>query len=186
MRLLPSDFKGMKYGLSYRLVNENDASFIIKLRTAPQIGNFLHKTSNNIDDQKRWIDAYKKREEEGTDYYFIFYKDDEPIGLDRIYDIKAGTFNIGSWVIKPGVPIECVLAIPIITNEIAFELLGLEINESTDGVHEDNKKVLKFNKMLGYKVTGKYQTENGIFYSIRLTKKDFEERKPFLLEMINV
>lgn len=186
MRLLPNDFHGEKYGLTYRLVDEKDASFIIELRTAPQVGDFLHKTSSSIEDQKQWIAAYKKREEVGSDYYFIFFKDGEPIGLDRIYDINGTTFNIGSWVMKPNLPLECVLAIPIITNEIAFEVLELEINDSPDGVHEDNKKVLKFNKMFGYKVTGEYQTENGNFYSIRLLKNDFEIRKPFLLEMLNM
>lgn len=185
-RLLPSDFHGSKYGLTYRLVNESDAAFIIELRTAPQVGQFLHKTSSCVDDQKKWIKTYKEREENGTDYYFIFFKDGEPIGLDRIYDIDGTTFNVGSWVMKQDVPIEYVLAVPLITNEIAFELLDLELNDSPDGVHENNKKVLKFNKMLGYKVTGEYLSENGRFYSIRLIKKDFEAKKKSLIRMLNI
>lgn len=185
-RLLPLDFHGSKYGLTYRLVNESDASFIIEMRTAPQVGQFLHKTSNSVDDQIKWIKSYKEREVDGTDYYFIFFKDGEPIGLDRIYDINGTTFNVGSWVMKQDLPVEYVLAVPLITNEIAFELLNLKLNDSPDGVHENNKKVLKFNKMLGYKVTGEYQSENGRFYSIRLTKQDFEAKKKCLIRMLNI
>lgn len=184
-RLLPADFHGSKYGLTYRLVNESDAAFIIELRTAPQVGQFLHKTSSSIDDQIRWIKSYKEREENGTDYYFIFFKNDEPIGLDRIYGINGTTFNVGSWVMKQGLPVENVLAVPIITNEIAFEVMNLELNDSSDGVHENNKQVLKFNKMFGYKVTGEYMSESGRFFSIRLTKEDFEAKKPFLIKMLN-
>ena len=184
-KVLPPDFHGEKYGLTFRLIDEKDASFIIELRTAPQVGAFLHKTSSNIEDQKQWIAAYKKREEVGTDYYFIFFKDGEPIGLDRIYDINGTTFNVGSWVMKQGIPVEHVLAVPIITNEIAFDILHLELNDSPDGVHEDNKKVLKFNKMLGYKITGEYQCENGRFFSIRLTKHDFEAKKACLIKFLN-
>ena len=185
-RLLPSDFHGNKYGLTYRLVNESDAAFIIELRTSPQVGQFLHKTSSSVYDQVNWIKSYKEREENGTDYYFIFFKEGVPIGLDRIYDINGTTFNVGSWVMKQDIPIEYVLAVPLITNEIAFELLNLELNDSPDGVHENNRKVLKFNKMFGYKVTGEYKSENGRFYSIRLTKQDFEAKKISLIRMLNI
>lgn len=186
MRLLPNDFHGEKYGLTYRLVNESDAAFIIKLRTASQVGDFLHKTSSSIDDQIKWVKSYKEREEKGTDYYFIFFKDGEPIGLERIYDIVGTKFNVGSWVMKQDTPIEYVLAVPLITNEIAFEYLNLELNDSPDGVHENNKKVLKFNKMLGYIVTGEYQSNNGRFFSIRLTKQDFEAKKKNLIRMLDL
>lgn len=185
-RQLPPNFHGEKYGIKYRLVEENDAEFIIKLRTSPQVGLFLHKTSNSIEDQIKWIKEYKKREEEGSDYYFIFFKDEKPIGLDRIYDINENKFNVGSWVMEQGIPVEYVLAVPMITNEIAFEVLNLELNDSSDGVHEDNKKVLKFNKMLGYRITGEYQSENGLFYTIQLTKEDFEAKKASLIKLLNI
>ena len=71
---LDSDFTYEKYGLQLRFVNEDDAEFIIKLRTDPKLGKFIHSTSSDIEEQKKWIRAYKKREQAGTDYYFIFFK----------------------------------------------------------------------------------------------------------------
>ena len=70
---LDSDFTYEKYGLQLRFVNEDDAEFIIKLRTDPKLGKFIHSTSSDIEEQKKWIRAYKKREQAGTDYYFIFF-----------------------------------------------------------------------------------------------------------------
>ena len=70
-RLLPSGFNGVKYGLTYRLVKEEDASFIYKLRTDPVLSRYIHDVQGGVDGQVQWIRNYKKREEDGTDYYFL-------------------------------------------------------------------------------------------------------------------
>ena len=79
MKKLPENFQIEKYGLSVRLVNEDDAELIIKLRTDPVLGKYIHATSPDIEQQRAWIRAYKKRESEGLEYYFIFYKDGKPL-----------------------------------------------------------------------------------------------------------
>ena len=103
---LDSDFTYEKYGLQLRFVNEDDAEFIIKLRTDPKLGKFIHSTSSDIEEQKKWIRAYKKREQAGTDYYFIFFKDGVPVGLNRLYWIKEDSYTSGSWVFSPDAPFE--------------------------------------------------------------------------------
>lgn len=185
-KILSSDFGGEKYGLFFRLVNEDDADFIVKVRTTPQVGLFLHQTSSNIEDQKKWIKDYKNRESKGLDYYFIFFKENKPIGLSRIYNIKGNTFTSGSWAMLPGVSMELVLAVPLIMREIAFEKLCFDYEDDFDGVHVNNKKVLKFNKMFGCKEGCKYQTEQGEFITISLSKEDFELNKPRLIKMLNI
>lgn len=185
-RLLPQDFKGKKYGLTYRLVNEGDAEYIHTLRSNPSLSHFIHISKGDVRNQVEWIRQYKKREAEGVDYYFIFFKSEIPIGLNRLYSIHGKTFTAGSWVMTPNLPMEDVLAVPLITREIAFEQLGMEFEDSYDGVNVDNKKVLKFNKLFGCKFLERKKTNIGDFVPMTLTKEDFEANKLRLIKMLNL
>ena len=60
-----------KYGLKARLVEEQDAAFILSLRTDPKLSRFLHPTENDEEKQRAYIRGYKEREKQGKDYYFI-------------------------------------------------------------------------------------------------------------------
>ena len=182
--ILPSDFSFEKYGLTTRFVKEEDADFIIKLRTDPVLSRFLHATDSDVEKQKEWIRSYKERERKGEDYYFIFFKDNKPVGLNRIYSIHGTTFTTGSWLFDPDAPFECSIVASIMVRELAFEEMGFELEDGYDGVHVDNKQVYKFNKLIGLKETRRYKDENGEFICMQLTKKDFEENKIKLLRLI--
>ena len=182
--ILPADFTIDKYGLKVRFVEEQDAEFIIKLRTDPILSRFLHATDSDVEKQKEWIRGYKERERRGEDYYFIFFKDNNPVGLNRIYSIHETTFTTGSWLFSPDSPIECSVAASIMIRELAFEQMGFELEDGYDGVHVDNKQVYKFNKMIGLKETGRYTNESGEFIRMQLTKADFERNKNKLLNYI--
>lgn len=172
--LLPPDFHGEKYGYEYRLVNEYDADFIVKVRTNPKVGAFLHKTSEDVEAQKQWIKEYKKREKKGLDYYFIYCNKGTRCGVNRIYNIhENGVFTTGSVVFDDNVPTEVVVASTLIVNEIAFEILGLNYNYSPDGTHVDNKKVIKFNKMFGMVYDGQRESDDGVFLTGGIKKEDY-------------
>ncbi|MCK9617645.1 MAG: GNAT family N-acetyltransferase [Lentimicrobiaceae bacterium] len=181
---LPSDFTFEKYGLQLRFVNENDAEFIVKLRTNPKLGRFIHSTSSDIELQKKWIRDYKQRESEGKDYYFIFFKGGQPVGLNRIYHIEEDRFTSGSWVFEQNAAFECSIASALIVRIIAFDILGKEIEFGVEGCHVDNKKVIKFNLMIGLKIKGTRIEENGEYYTFNLTKQDFEKNKPKIERLI--
>ena len=66
------DFPFERFGLKVRAVIENDADFILKLRTDLQLARYLSKTESNIDKQISWIKEYKKRQANGKEYYLIF------------------------------------------------------------------------------------------------------------------
>lgn len=182
--ILPADFKIEKYGLYARFVEEKDADFILKLRTNPVLSRFLHATDSDVEKQKAWIRGYKERERRGEDYYFIFFKDNNPVGLNRIYSIHDKTFTTGSWLFDPNAPFECSIAASIIVRELAFEEMGFELEDGYDGVHVNNKQVYKFNKLIGLKETRRYKDENGEFICMQLTKNDFEKNKIKLLKLI--
>ena len=57
--------------------------------------------------------------------------------------------------------------------EIAFEILGLNFEDSYDGVNVENKKVLKYVLSWGMKIQKRYCNELGEFVSLSLTKEDF-------------
>jgi hypothetical protein len=77
---------GKKYGLNYRLIEEEDAEFIVKLRTNEKLSRFLNQTSNDIFKQIEWMGSYKRREQEGIDFYYIFIDNSgNKLGLSRLY-----------------------------------------------------------------------------------------------------
>jgi hypothetical protein len=181
---LPSEFTFEKYGLFSRLVNEEDAEFIVKLRTDPKLGRFIHPTSPDINKQREWIREYKNRESEGKEYYFIFLKAGHPVGLNRLYHLEEDRFTSGSWVFAPDAPFEYAIASALIVRTIAFDILGKELEFGVEGCHVDNKKVVKFNLMIGLKIKGKRIEEGEEFYTFNLTKADYEIRKPKIERLI--
>jgi hypothetical protein len=127
MKKLPDNFTLERYGLQVRLVEENDAEFIITLRTDSRLSKHIHATSPDMEQQKQWIRNYKLREAQGLDYYFIFSIKDELQGFARIYDITEDTFTQGSWVFSPDAALGASVLGNIISSEIGFEFLGKKI-----------------------------------------------------------
>ncbi len=183
---LPADYKGERYGLTYRFVDVSDAEFIYRLRSDPQLSKYIHDIYGGIQQQVEWIRAYKEREAKGQEYYFIFFKDNIPVGLNRLYSFHDTTYTGGSWVMVPNSPMEVVLAVPIIIREIAFEELGMTFEDNYDATHVDNKKVIKFNKMFGCKIYRHFMDVKGEYVAMSLTKEDFEANKPRLIKMLNI
>lgn len=174
------------FGLHFRTVTEDDAAFILKLRANEHLSRFIHSTENDLDKQKVWIRNYKEKEKEGKEYYFIFFKNNIPVGLNRIYNIQENVFTTGSWIFDENAPIECSVASALIIRIIGFEMLGLELENGFDGCHENNTKVLKFNKMLGMKESGRILDEKGTYITMTLTKDDFERNKSKLISLLNL
>ena len=188
MRRLPPNYTVERYGLFARLVEEGDAEFIIKLRTDPKLSRFLHKTDPDIDGQVRWIREYKKREEEGTEYYFIFYKNEKAIGLYRLYQIDDEKFISGSWIFSSEAPFGAAFLGQIILREIAFLDFGCEYEDnSVNGVHVDNTAVLNFDlKMACMKEIGRYSNDMGDFVALKLTRDDFLRGRKKIMRMLSV
>mgnify|MGYP006084254503 CR=1 FL=1 len=177
---LDKDFKLDKYGLSVRLVNQDDAEFIIGLRTNIKLGRFLNFTNNDIKNQKKWIRDYKIREKNGLDYYFIYTHNGERIGVNRIYNINGKTATAGSWVCSPHLPFEIPFITVIIIREIFFDILQLQID--LFDTRKENKKVIRMHKILGaHKI---FENENDVYHY--LTVEDFKISKPKILEYINL
>lgn len=178
MEKLPSDFIYDKYGIHARFVTEDDAEFIIKLRTDPRLSRFIHDTDSDVQKQREWIRNYKVREAGGKEYYFLVSNKGIPAGLIRMYNIHDKTFTVGSVIMDKDAPIHCVLAATIMVKEIAFEVLDMELEDSFDGVHVDNKQVVKLNLSWGKKEYRRFQDVKGEYIAYKLTKEDYLQVKP--------
>lgn len=181
MNKLPLNYEIDRYGLHGRLVKEEDAEFILYLRTNPVLSKYLHAVENDLEKQQQWIRTYKEREARGEDYYFIFYYNSEPIGLIRIYDIdytkKIAT--AGSWCCAPNLPINIPVMVLVICREIMFETLGIE--KDIFDVRIGNKKVLRVHEMMGAEIT----SNDDLNYYLSLSKEIFEEKKQEIIDMLN-
>jgi len=146
MKKIPSDFTYTRYGLTVRLVREEDAPFILELRTDKKLSRYLHKTDNDLQQQIDWIREYKNREKEGTDYYFIYFSSNRPIGVNRLYNITESSSTSGSWICRNDSTLEESLATNFISSEIADMF---EIPSGPFNVSKGNNHVLKFHLGMG-------------------------------------
>lgn len=169
MRKLPEDFSLEKYGLKVRLVNENDADFILSLRANLERTKYMVTLDKNVLKQKRWIKQYKKREFKGLDYYFIYSNvEDKPIGLNRVSRINPinKTAKDVSLIAIKGLKYEALKMI-IIRNEIALKTLGIE--KLWGEVHKKNSNAIKIFRLFGYEI----EDMGKEYLRITLKKKDF-------------
>lgn len=161
-----------RYGLTLRLVDENDALFIHKLRTDPALGQHLSTTSSDPEDQVRWIRRYKERESDGLEYYFISAaQNGERWGTTRLSEISSSSFELGSWLFDRNAPSGTAIKADIITKEIGFEMLG--VKNCTFNVRKENKSVLKYHLLFNPIVVD--EDELNIFFMLKL--EDFVKSK---------
>lgn len=178
MNKLPTTFNLERYGLFLRFVTKEDSSFIINLRTDEKLGRYINTTSASIEEQVRWTNSYKLREELGTDYYFLFEKPlGNPVGVCRIYDITSDSFTIGSWLFKKDAPVGSAILADIITREVAFDLFPN--SKMLFNVKIDNKNVNRY--QMTYKPEILSRNHDSIFYSC--PKDNFEKYKQLHLRM---
>lgn len=180
IKQLPLNFSMEKYGLKVRLANEDDTEFILSLRTDKELAKFIHQTDYDVQKHLDWFKRYRLREAEGRDYYFIYYKDDKPIGTNRIYNIFEYYGTIGSWLCSPDNEIEVSMATHFFLHDIIFEEIGLDF--TVFDVRKGNKHVWKLHQQTGAKKIG----ESEIDYYFVTTKTEYQKRRNNLLEILNL
>jgi hypothetical protein len=169
-----------KYGLQFRSVQTEDAAFIHGLRTNEKLARHLSKTSAEIADQEKWIGEYEEREKIGMEYYFVCENKGEKMGLNRVYEIKEDSFEIGSWIFKEHIE----EAIPIL-GDLTIRAFGFSVLKSvkkhcTFNVKKQNLKVLRYHKMFNPEIVAEDE-EN---YYFKLSEENFIKQKDKLLKIL--
>lgn len=173
-------FPFYKYGYLFKLVEIEDAEFILRLRNNPELSAHLSETSTKIELQKEWIKEYKKRERRGIEYYIICIdpKTNRKLGLNRIYNITSSEFEVGSWLYEPNLEISTSIIGDIIARSFGFEFLNVDI--CVFNVRKENKSVLRYH--LGYKPEIVNEDEKNIFF--KLSEEAFKFQKYKLLKIL--
>lgn len=167
-----------KYGIKLRTVREDDAGFILSLRTDKKLSRYLSPTSNNIKEQEKWIKNYLIREERKLEFYFICEDSSgQKLGTTRIYDFRGDTFELGSWLFRADIVNSAIIA-DIITKEYAFSKLGF--NYCTFNVRKENKSVVNYHK----KYRPEIIYENEVDIGFKLDKNAFTSYKDKILKIL--
>ncbi len=134
-----------------RFVVPDDAAFICALRADPNLNQHISKSSAAVEHQRTWIENYKKREEEGEEFYFVIRHQAQDLGVVRMYDFRGNSFCWGSWIIQPSKPSGLVTYSAIMIYKMGFDTLGFE--QSHFDVRIENEKVINFHIRSGAEPT---------------------------------
>lgn len=164
-----------------RLAEVADAAFILQLRTDKILSRFLNKTDNNLLRQQQWLQAYKQREAEKKEYYFIIENATtaEPIGTVRLYNIQGEQYTSGSWILKKGTPSNAATLSDYMITYFGFETLGF--NRCFFDVRKENKKVLAFHKRFAAYVS---EDEENIYMA--MDRSGFAKKKEFFERVLGI
>lgn len=141
-KILPNE----KFGCIFRLVEPEDAAFIHSLRTNPILSRYVNPVEGGIVEQEKWIINYKKREALGAEFYIISI---DPLtgskqGVNRIYDLKDNSFELGSWLYLPDNDISKSIMGDIFSKELGFAIFGFDY--CTFNVRKSNRSVVRYHK----------------------------------------
>lgn len=156
----------------FRLVEIDDAEFIVSLRTSPSKSRYISYTDNDVDVQRNWIASYLERQDKGLEYYYIIEDNKaEKYGTLRIYDFREDSFCWGSWIMKDGSPYYMAIESLLMALEIGFYQLGF--TRSHGDVRKGNHSVLNNHLRFGSKITG----EDDLNYYLEYNRYDYESVK---------
>jgi RimJ/RimL family protein N-acetyltransferase len=162
--------------IRFRLVTPSDADYIQSLRTAPEYGRHLSAPAPSAAAQRAWIEAYKTREAEGLEYYFVIERRDDgrPCGTMRIYRIGADEATWGSFILDSAKPAKAALDALVLVHRAMFDRLGLR--RALFDVRRDNARALSLYRRFG----GVEIAQDDIDLYFRIDAADFARRVPEL------
>jgi len=157
--------------IQLRLVEEDDAEFILQLRMDKHYNQFLSATSPDIRFQKEWIRKYKEREAARAEFYFIIERlDGVPCGTVRIYDLRKESFCWGSWILNENKTNFAALESAFLVYFFGFSILDYE--KSHFYVMKGNKGVISLHKNMGAIQVG--EDEHNFYFE--MTKSSISAR----------
>lgn len=134
--------------LILRLITPDDAAYVHALRTDPLYNQYLSTICGAVDDQRRWIEAYKLREAEGREFYYVIErKDGLRCGLVRLYDITSETFTWGSWILDANKPSKGALESAFLSFGLGFD--RLRCDRALVDVRVQNRHAIAFYRRFG-------------------------------------
>jgi len=133
------------FGVRFRPVRMEDASFIVMLRNSKHARGNIGDSAGDVASQESWLKTYFQRVD---DYYFIIETPAGiPVGTYGIYHIAGVTAEQGRFVIRPEVRAAAPSA--VVSMDLAFRELGFrELRGSTVAT---NLTALSFYRRMGFR-----------------------------------
>lgn len=149
--------------INLRLINIDDAEFVLSLRLTSDYNQFLSKVEDDIEAQREWINNYKIDEQLKKQFYFIIEKSDgTPCGTVRVYDFKTDSFSWGSWILNSNKTRTSAIESALLVYEFGFN--NLNFKKCHFEVMKENKSVITFHKKFGAKMVN--EDNNNYFFEI--------------------
>jgi hypothetical protein len=161
------------YNIKFRLVEETDAEFIVRIRTDINKSRYISPTDKDLDKQKKWIKEYKNREANKEELYFIAIDENNvEFATYRLYNRTKKTIEIGSFISVPLYhnPIN-VIKVDIIMKAYIYDILYFE--NLIFEVRKANISVVNYHKKFGPTLIN----EDELNYYFSLNKKSFYSNK---------
>jgi hypothetical protein len=161
------------YNIKFRLVEETDAEFIVRIRTDINKARYISPTDKDLDKQKKWIKEYKKREATKEELYFIAIDENNvEFATYRLYNRTKKSIEIGSFISVPLYhnPIN-VIKVDIIMKAYIYDILYFE--NLIFEVRKANISVVNYHKKFGPTLIN----EDELNYYFSLDKKSFYSNK---------
>lgn len=155
--------------IKLRFVTEDDAEYIIRLRTNEKNSKYIHTTSSNITLQREWI--INQQNQEGDFYFIMLNFFDHPIGLISLYNISNKTAECGRWI-SEGNAFENLEAAKLI-HDFGFDVLSLDSIYTCTA--KDNVPVVNFWKRFGGEFHGYISNEPFMLYKNFIDKNMYQE-----------
>jgi len=162
-----------------RAVQVDDAEFILKIRNDPEKSKYIHKVSDNLDNQIAWI---RKQQDREGDYYFILENfEGRSVGTIGLSSIENGVGETSRFV-SYGNPLENVEANLLVT-DFAFYEMKLSLIRGYIGVN--NIEVINLQKKFGYIFEDKTEKVDGMEVVFAgLKKADYEKKRSKIIKII--
>ncbi|MGB7373474.1 GNAT family N-acetyltransferase [Pontixanthobacter sp.] len=147
--------------ISLRLIQPEDASYVHHLRTSSKYNTHLSQVTGTVNQQKKWIEGYKKKESVGREFYYVIERKDKiPCGVIRLYDISLDRYTWGSWILDENKPRKAALESALLSFGIGFDVLKLDVAKID--VRLENSHAEAFYRRFGMVET--HRTDRDIFF----------------------
>lgn len=162
-----------------RTAELKDAEFILQLRTQSDKTQFLSQVENDLAKQQAWLQAYKQKEQDGQEYYFVIETHaGEKLGLVRVYDLQPYSFCWGSWLIKDSAPKTTAIESALLIYEFGFGQLGYK--KAHFDVRKGNERVIAFHQRFGAQIVNEDELDVYFNYAIEDFLKIKQKYKRYL------
>jgi RimJ/RimL family protein N-acetyltransferase len=154
------------HDLVFRDADVSDAAFIVELRTDERRKRFISPTSPELARQVAWLTAYRVSRDQA--YFIVEDRRGGRAGTIRLYDAVGDSFCWGSWIMRPGAPVNYAVESALILYRYALHELGF--SRSYFAVRKANRSVWRFMERFGARRTG----EGDIDYFYETTRASIE------------